>query len=265
MPYPVTVSVQPLLTNRNKMTVGFRLILAIPHFILVGGIGVLVGGRRDVGTSIGGENGLLGFVAFILAIISWFTIVIGGFHIIAIRQFTTFYMRWRARALAYIMLLEDAYPPFGDAPYPVSLEIGEPPTRDRLTVAFRIILLIPQFIVLFFLLFAWWITSVVAWFAILFTGAYPEGLYTFGVGCLRWLLRVEAYFLLLVDVYPPFSLDCRARQTRPRARWPPPPTRRPSVRPSKYAALMRSASQSSIDENPARRSIRSISAGSKAL
>lgn len=208
MPYPVTVSVTPQLTNRNKLTVGFRLILAIPHFILVGGLGVIAAsGNRSVGTSIGGENGILGFVAFILAIVSWFTIVIGAFHIIAIRQFTSFYLRWRARALAYIMLLEDAYPPFGDAPYPVTLEIADPVRRDRLTVGFRFILLIPHFIVLFFLLFAWWITSIVVWFVILFTGGYPEGLYDFGVGCLRWLLRVETYFMLMVDEYPPFSLD----------------------------------------------------------
>ena len=207
MPYPVSVSVTPTLKNRNRMTTGFRLILAIPHFILVGGIGVLVSLRREVGTSLGGENGLLGYVAFVLAVISWFTIVIGGNHIPAIRQFTTFYLRWRTRALAYLMLLEDDYPPFGDAPYPTTYDIVDPPARDRLTVAFRIILLIPQFIVLFFLLCAWWVTTVFAWFAILITASYPEGLYNFGVGCLRWLLRVETYFLLLVDEYPPFSFE----------------------------------------------------------
>ena len=135
------------------------------------------------------------------------TLVIGGTQIPAIRQFTTFYMRWRVRALAYLMLLEDAYPPFGDAAYPASFEVVDPATRDRVSVAFRIILAIPQFIVLFFILFAWWITAIVAWFAILLSGAYPEGLYTFGVGCLRWMVRVEAYLLLLVDDYPPFSLD----------------------------------------------------------
>jgi hypothetical protein len=47
----------------------------------------------------------------------------------------------------------------------------------------------------------------VAWFVILFTGSYPQGLFDFGVGALRWLLRVEAYLLLLIDEYPPFSLE----------------------------------------------------------
>jgi hypothetical protein len=206
--YPVTVTVQPQLANRNRLTVGFRILLAIPHMILVGGIGVLaLSGRSDVGTSVGGENGIFGFVAFLLAIVSWFMLVFGSSHLPAIRQFTTFYMRWRTRALAYLMLLEDAYPPFGDAPYPASYEVVDPATRDRLTIAFRIILAIPHFIVLFFLLFAWWFTAVFAWFAILITGSYPEGLYNFGVGCLRWLVRLESYMLLLVDEYPPFSLE----------------------------------------------------------
>ncbi|MEO8540020.1 MAG: DUF4389 domain-containing protein [bacterium] len=54
---------------------------------------------------------------------------------------------------------------------------------------------------------AWFVTSVIAWFAILFTGEYPQGLYNFGMGVFRWQIRVEAYLLLLVDQYPPFSLD----------------------------------------------------------
>jgi hypothetical protein len=105
------------------------------------------------------------------------------------------------------MLLADVYPPFGDAPYPASVEIAEPAgPRNRWTVAVRIFLAIPQFIVLFFILFGWSVTTIIAWFVILFTGAYPQQLYDFGVGALRWLLRVEAYMLLLVDDYPPFSL-----------------------------------------------------------
>ena len=54
---------------------------------------------------------------------------------------------------------------------------------------------------------AWLITAVISWFAILFTGAYPQGLYKFAVGVLRWYIRVEAYMLLLVDEYPLFSFE----------------------------------------------------------
>jgi hypothetical protein len=112
------------------------------------------------------------------------------------------------RALSYVMLLEDEYPPFGDAPYPAMIDLIDPlEPRNRLTVGFRLFLAIPHFIVLFFILLAWTLTSIVAWFAILITGSYPQALYPFGVGALRWRLRVESYLLLMVDEYPPFSLS----------------------------------------------------------
>jgi Domain of unknown function (DUF4389) len=207
MAYPVSVNVEPSLTNRNRLTTAFRLILAIPHLILVGGIGLGVASGRDGRTTLGGEQGLLGAVAIFLAVVSWFTIVFAGTHIIGIRQFTLFYLRWRVRALAYLMLLEDVYPPFGDGPYPASIEVGEPATpRDRVAVGLRLLLAIPHFVVLFVVLVAWGFTTIAAWFIILFTGTYPQSLYEFGVGALRWRLRVETYLLLMVDEYPPFSL-----------------------------------------------------------
>jgi hypothetical protein len=205
--YPVSVRLEPSLGNRNQLTTAFRLILAIPHLILVGGVGLGVASRGDGRTTIGGEGGLLGAVAIFLALVSWFTILFTGTHISGIRQFTSFYMRWRVRALAYLMLLEDVYPPFGDASYPASIEIAEPlKPRDRLTVGLRILLAVPHIIVLFFVLVGWGLTTIAAWFIILFTGSYPQGLYEFGVGALRWRIRLEAYLLLMVDEYPPFSL-----------------------------------------------------------
>jgi hypothetical protein len=210
MPYPVSITIQPALTNRNRLSTAFRLILAIPHLILVGGatFGIGFGSRTGGGTSIGGEGGLLGAVAYFLGIVSWFTLVLSGVHIVGVRQFTSFFMRWRVRALAYLMLLEDDYPPFGDEPYPASIEIADPAgPRDRLSVAIRIILAIPHIFVLIFVLFAWCLTTIVAWFVIVFTGSYPPGLYGFGVGSLRWMLRVQAYLLLMVDEYPPFSFE----------------------------------------------------------
>ena len=205
--YPVSVSIEPALARRNRLTTAFRLLLAIPHLILVGGAGLAFSSGGDSRTTLGSEEGLLGAVAALLAIISWFTIVIAGTHIIGIRQFTAFYLRWRVRAAAYLMLLEDAYPPFGDAPYPASIDIVDPPVRSRLTVALRLLLAIPHLFVLAFALLAWGFTTIVAWFMIVVTGTYPQGLYEFGVGVLRWRLRVEAYLLLMVDEYPPFSLS----------------------------------------------------------
>ena len=134
MAYPVTVDVQPLVTGRNRLTTAFRLILAIPHLILVGGVGLGVASRGDGGETASSEGGLLGAVAVFLAIVSWFTIVFTGRHIAGIRQFTALYLRWRVRALAYVMLLEDAYPPFGDGPYPAIIDVADPSSR---VIAFR--------------------------------------------------------------------------------------------------------------------------------
>ena len=209
MPYPVSASIVRQLENRNKLTTAFRLVLAIPHLILVGGVGLgfaVQSGRREL-IRIGSETGLLGGIAFVLAIVSWFTIVIASEHYTPIRRYTRFYLRWRVRSLAYLMLLVDAYPPFGDGPYPAALVFVEPDQpRDRLTVALRLVVAIPHFIVLFFVCVLWWVTAVVAWLLILITGRYPQGLYDFGAGALRWLIRVEAYLLLMIDEYPPFSL-----------------------------------------------------------
>src|SRR5262245_43233504 len=210
MPYPVTVSVEPALSNRNRLTTFFRLILAIPHIILVGGVGLGFASSTNDGSSLSltGEGGLIGAVTVFLSIVSWFTIVIAGTHIVGIRQMTKFYMRWRVRALAYLMLLAAAYPPFGDAPYPASLDVVDPAgPRDRLTVALRLILVIPHALVLLFVMIGWAFVTIAAWFIILFTATYPRGMYDFAAGALRWVLRVQAYLLLLVDEYPPFSLD----------------------------------------------------------
>lgn len=206
MAYPVSVSVVPQIANRNRLTTAFRLILAIPHLILVGGAVMWsVGWRDELSFS---NTGLLGAVAWALAIVSWFTIVLSGRHVEGIRELTRFILRWRTRAIAYSMLLVDDYPPFGDGPYPVAVEVVDPvAARNRLTVGLRLLLVIPHVIVLFFVVCGWWITSMIAWVAILLTTRYPEGLYGFGVGVLRWVIRVEAYLLLLVDEYPPFSLE----------------------------------------------------------
>lgn len=78
---------------------------------------------------------------------------------------------------------------------------------NRWTVFFRLILAFPHWVVLIFLGIAQAVVTIVAWFAILFTGQYPEGLYDFSVGVNRWAARVGAYMLLFVDEYPPFALS----------------------------------------------------------
>lgn len=204
MAYPVSVSVAPPSSPRNRLTTAFRAILAIPHIILVGGAGATIAFSEDQQRSSSAEGGLLGAVAFVLVVVSWFTIVFGGLHIDGLRRFTAFYLRWRARALAYMVLLEDAYPPFGDGPYPVALDIVEPGPRRRLSVAFRAILAIPLLLILIPVMIAWCVVTVVAWFAILFTGRHPQRAFDFSVRALRWRMQLDAYLLLLVDEYPPW-------------------------------------------------------------
>ncbi len=211
--YPVAIQVDPYYGERNRLTVAFRLILAIPHLILVGGIGWSAyslgwwwgdNGRWELF----GGNGVLGAVAGVCALIAWFAIVFTGKHPRGLWDLAHFYLRWRVRALAYTALFRDEYPPFGDAQYPAFLtaEYPEGP-RDRLSVGLRIFYAIPHLIIVAVLSLAWSITSLIAWFAILFTGNYPRGLYDFGMGVMRWSIRVEAYMLLILDQYPPFSLD----------------------------------------------------------
>jgi hypothetical protein len=116
-------------------------------------------------------------------------------------------MRWRIRAVAYTALLRDEFPPFGDGDYPASfLPDAPPPFRNRLTVGFRLFLAIPHVLAVWVLGIAWVLTTLVAWFSIVFTGEYPRGLYAFALGVFRWNTRVEAYLLLLTDEYPPFRL-----------------------------------------------------------
>ena len=210
MSYVVSVHVEPESADRNRLTTAFRLFLAIPHLLLVGSVGIgfaIRSGSNNV-SSFGGETGLLGTVAIALAIVSWFTIVISGEHYTPIRRYTRFYLRWRVRSLAYLMLLTDRYPPFGDEPYPAVLTFDQrDPRHDRVSVGVRLFLALPHFIALFFVMCAWWVTTVISWLLILITAEQPDGLHSFGVGALRWLIRVEAYVLLLVDDYPPFSLE----------------------------------------------------------
>ena len=198
--HPVTYEVAPPTGVRNRLTVGFRIILAIPHLLLVGGpgMGVGTGGDRTVA---------LGIVAGVAAVINWFIIVFTGKANADLISLQQFYLRWRARALAYEALLRDEYPPFGDGDYPVTAEFpAVTENRNRWSVGFRLILLIPQIVVLVFVFIAWVVTAIIGWFATLFSGHYPDGLWRFGEGVMRWLLRVEAYGLLLHDEYPPFSL-----------------------------------------------------------
>lgn len=202
--YPVSYRVTPPEGSRNRLTVAFRPILAIPHVLIAGGPGVGIG----IGLE---RTGALGAVAAVCALINWFAIVFTGRAVSGLLELQQYYLRWRARVLAYEALLRDEYPPFADSDYPVVADFpAVAGDRKRWSVAFRIILVLPQVIVLVFVLLAWIVTAIVGWLVVLFSGRYPDGLWRFGEGVMRWILRVEAYALLLHDEYPPFTLQAGA-------------------------------------------------------
>ena len=118
--------------------------------------------------------------------------------------------KFSTRVGAYIGLLTDVYPST-DEEQMVHIEIPYPDVKNELNRWLPLVkwfLAIPHYFVLFFLYIAAIVCVVIAWFAILFTGRYPRGLFDFVVGVSRWSLRVDAYALLLVtDRYPPFALN----------------------------------------------------------
>jgi hypothetical protein len=113
------------------------------------------------------------------------------------------------RCMAYLALLRDEYPST-DEKQAVHLELWYPDAAVELSRWLPLVkwlLAIPHYFVLFFLWLAAGLSVIVAWFAILFTGRYPRGLFDFVTGVFRWTLRVWAYaFLLTTDRCPPFSL-----------------------------------------------------------
>lgn len=122
------------------------------------------------------------------------------------REFT----RFETRIGAYLALLTDQYPSTVDE-QSVHLEIDYPDAEqdlDRWLPLVKWLLAIPHYVVMVFLAIGAVFAVIFAWFAILFTGQYPRGLFDYVVGVARWGLRVQAYaFLLVTDEYPPFSLS----------------------------------------------------------
>jgi hypothetical protein len=118
--------------------------------------------------------------------------------------------RFTTRIGAYMTLLSDRYPSTEDE-QEVHLELDFPDVKrdlNRWMPLIKWFLAIPHYVALFILWIGVFFAVVIAWFAILFTGRYPQALFDFVVGVIRWTLRVAAYaFLLVTDRYPPFSLS----------------------------------------------------------
>lgn len=211
--YPVTYEIERPRAY-NRLTVAFRLILAIPQLFLVGGVGYQFaafsrrGGDSNEWFYVLPSSGILTWVLGIVVFLAWFAIMFTGRFPGGMQDFSLKIFRWAQNVHAYVMLQANPYPPFGfdQQGYPLRLSVRAAEEHNRLTVFFRIFLAIPHAIVLGFLGIGQSIVTLIAWFAILFTGQYPEGLFNFSVGVSRWTARVTAYVYLFVDDYPPFSL-----------------------------------------------------------
>ena len=203
--YPATLSIDYPDRNLNRLTTFFRIFTAMPIVIVIGlltsaGSG---GGGDDGWTYQYGAAGLT-FLPLVLMILFrqkypkwWF-------------DWNVALTKFGARVAAYIDLLTDEYPST-DEEQVVHIEIPYPNVKNELNRWLPLVkwlLAIPHYIVLFFLYIATIVCVVIAWFAILFTGRYPRGLFDFVVGVYRWSLRTATYAILLTtDRYPPFSLS----------------------------------------------------------
>ena len=186
--YPIHFSVDYPEAPLNRLTTFFRLITMIPIVVVV---------------ELVAEGGIL-FLPPLLMIL-----------------FRQKYPRWwfdwnlalskfQNRVSAYVLLLRDEFPST-DEDQAVHLDIPYPDVQanlNRWLPLVKWILAIPHYIILVFLWIALIVAVIIAWFAILFTGRYPAGLFGFVVGVMRWSIRVIAYaFVLVTDRYPPFNLS----------------------------------------------------------
>ena len=201
--YPVQLSVDYPDRDLNRATTFLRLIVIIPILIVLAAVAGSSSYENSGEYATWGAGGLLFFGPLLMILFRqkyprwWF-------------DWNVNLLRFTNRVAVYIFLLRDEYPST-DEEQAVHIEIDYPDVERDLNRWFPLVkwlLAIPHFVVLFFLWIALVAMVIVAWFAILFTGRYPKGMFDFIVGIMRWTIRVEAYaFLLTTDQYPPFSME----------------------------------------------------------
>ncbi len=206
--YPVQFSVDYPDRELDRLTTAFRIITIIPiaivlAFISGGGGGPPTGDDGRGFFIVFGGGGLLALAPLVMILFRqkyprwWF-------------DWNPELLRFTNRVGAYLFLLRDEYPST-DEEQAVHLEMPYPDAQrelNRWLPLVKWLLAIPRYIVLFFLAIAMIVVIIIAWFAILFTGRYPQGLFDFVVGTMRWSARVVGYaFVMVTDRYPPFSLN----------------------------------------------------------
>jgi hypothetical protein len=156
---------------------------------------------------------VLAAVGSVVSLISWFTIVFTGNLPEGLANVSCMIVRYQTRVEAYVGYLHGEYPPFdftttaadpGGQPVRVDFE-PRLDDRNRLTVGLRIFWIIPAMLYTLVIFFIAQILWFVAFFAVLFTGKWPEGLLNFVLGAMRVGTRLNAYAFLLTDEYPPFE------------------------------------------------------------
>ncbi|MEV7313476.1 DUF4389 domain-containing protein [Streptomyces microflavus] len=177
---PVLDIVEP--GHQRRLTVLLRLLLLIPHFI----------------------------VLFVLHIAAFFTVIVGWFAALVLGRLPDPVFRFLAQFLGYDMrvsasqmLLIDRYPPFALTPpdYPVQIDV-RPTALNRLSVLFRIFLMIPAAIVQSLAVYGWWALSFVWWVITLVLGRMPRPLFEATAATLRYRMRFSAYAMMLTPAYP---------------------------------------------------------------
>jgi hypothetical protein len=202
--YPARLSVDYPDRELNRGTTFFRLFVAIPIILVLASVSgwTWQAGYENGKEAAAAAGGLLFFGPLLMILFRqkyprwWF-------------DFNLQLTRFTARVWSYLALMSDRYPST-DEEQSVHLELDYPDVKsdlNRWLPLVKWLLAIPHFIVLFFLGIAAVFAVIIAWFAILFTGRYPRGIFDFVEGVMRWGLRVQAYSMLLVtDQYPPFRL-----------------------------------------------------------
>lgn len=187
---------------RNRLTVAFRIILAIPHLIV---------------------SQVWGYLAQILAFIQWFVILFTGKRNEGMWNLQQGWLSYYARIMGYTELLYDQYPAFGTDPgtVPVRSAISYEETANRLTSALRLIWIIPAAIIGAIMGIAAFVVVVISWFSIVITGKQSRGMWDFVLKVMRFTLQVQSYGLLMTDTYPKFGEGAMA--AAPTMTPPPPP------------------------------------------
>jgi hypothetical protein len=188
--YPISYDVDAALEGRNRLTTFFRYIVSIPWLIVAY---------------------VYGIVAEIAAVIAWFAIVFTCRYPEGLYNFNAGYLRMYTRTYSFMHLMTDDWPPFSgeeDPGYPVRVGVAPPlDSYSRLKTGLRLIIGIPVLLLAIVQSLILYVCVIIAWFAVLFTGKLPEGLFNPMRSALAYLSRGTGYFLLLTEDYPPFSYE----------------------------------------------------------